>query len=118
MVSITFTDDDGVAGSDNKMVTVANLAPTVVLSGDATANEGQIKHYTFTVSDVFADTYTGVASCGIVPAANYTVTSNNGSQSGSFDCTFPDGPVSPNPMSPRVRTSTDSSPGSRNPVVK
>jgi hypothetical protein len=117
MVSITFTDDDGVAGSDNKMVTVANLAPTVVLSGDATANEGQIKHYTFTVSDVFADTYTGVASCGIVPAANYTVTSNNGSQSGSFDCTFPDGPVSPNPMVSITFTDDDGGVGSDNKEV-
>src|SRR4029079_4041852 len=90
-VSISFTDDDGGVGSDSKTVTVANVAPSVVLSGATSANEGETKHYTFTVSDVPADTYgPGVASCGIGSLSGYTATGNSGSQSGSFDCSFPD----------------------------
>src|SRR5215203_5781167 len=53
--TVQVTADDGDAtnniGSDSKTVTVSNVAPTVVLSGVLTADEGQTKTYTYTVSD-------------------------------------------------------------------
>ena len=117
MVSITFTDDDNGVGSDNKEVAVANVAPMVVLTGPGTANEGQATHYTFTVSDVLADIYGGVADCGVGSVSNYSVTDNHGSQSGSFDCTFPDGPVTPKPMVGITFTDDDNGVGSDNKEV-
>ena len=70
-------------------MTVANVDPVVILSGDDTANEGDLVHYTFSITDAgTADTFTVDASdCGA-----------NGVQSGYFfdgddgyfDCTWAD----------------------------
>ena len=73
---------------------VANVAPTVTLAGDSAANEGQTKHYTFTTSDPAPDTFSLVSeSCG----ANGTLSTaafDGNTGTGSFDCTFPNGPAS------------------------
>jgi hypothetical protein len=87
------TADDGDPsnniGDDPHAVTIANVAPTVVLSGDTFANEGTTHTYSFVITDPGADTQNyaaGYPKCG----ANGTVTgtptiTNSG---GSFQCTF------------------------------
>ena len=75
-------------GTASKTVTIANVAPTVVLTGDTSANEGQTKTYTYTVTDPGTDPPTVTESCG----ANATKTDTPAAN--SFDCTFPDGPGS------------------------
>ena len=86
-VEVSADDGDDV-GSDEIAVTIANLAPTVVLSGADEADEGQTKTYTYTVSDPGADSPSVTESCG----ANGTRTDTAAPD--SFDCTFPDGPAS------------------------
>jgi hypothetical protein len=91
--TVGVTADDGDpsnnTGSDSIVVTVANVAPTVTLSGAASADEGQTKTYTYTVSDPGADPSPAVTeSCGANGTRTDTLAAN------SFDCTFPDGPAS------------------------
>ena len=77
-------------------VSVANIAPTVSLSGPTSANEGETKSYTFAWSDPGQDTVTviGSPSCGTGGAlvAGSLITNTGG---GSFQCRFPDGPATP-----------------------
>jgi hypothetical protein len=89
-VTVKVTDSDGAADTDNQVVTVTvdNVAPVVELTGDATANEGDTKTYTYTVSDPGDDPPTITEECGT--GGNYTDTA----ASNSFECTFPDGPAS------------------------
>ncbi|HKF91159.1 MAG TPA: PKD domain-containing protein, partial [Acidimicrobiia bacterium] len=74
--------------------TINNVAPTVTLVGANGANEGQLKSYSYTVSDPGSETFSRDAhSCG----ANGTLSNgafNPASGAGSFDCSFPDGPNS------------------------
>src|SRR5439155_1608919 len=88
------TDSDGDAGnSASQSVSIANVAPTVALtSAPASANEGQTKTYSYSISDPGLDTVSSVAtSCG----ANGTKSNaSNTNTSGSFDCSFPDRPAS------------------------
>ena len=82
-----------VVGDDPHTVTIANVAPTVMLTGAATANEGQTKSFSFSVIDPGADTFSLVSqSC----SANGTLSSaafDSTTGAGSFDCTFRDGTV-------------------------
>ena len=88
------------AGADSNMasqsVTVANLAPTVTLTGDATTNEGQTKVYSYTTNDPGVDSFallTANPTCG----ANATLSGalfTAATGAGSFSCTFGDGPNS------------------------
>ena len=78
-------------------VAVANVAPTVTLSGPAAANEGETKTYDFAVTDPGQDTSSvrsGFPDCGtggtLVPGSLQA-----GAAGGSFQCRFPDGPTSP-----------------------
>ena len=66
-------------------VTVANVAPTVVLSGDAEVNEGDATTYTYTVPTP-ATTRTRRPS-RVAPTAPGPTRRRR-----HFDCTFPDGP--------------------------
>ena len=70
-------------------MTIANLKPSVTLSGPATANEGDTKTYDYTVTDPGTDTYTKSISCGA--EGDFVAGSDDGS---SFQCSFPDGPAS------------------------
>ena len=87
--TVTITASDGTATTTTTFaLSVANLKPSVTLSGAATADEGDTKSYSYTVSDPGADTYSKSISCG---ANGELVTgSDDGS---SFECSFPDGPA-------------------------
>lgn len=91
-VSIQVADSDGAASNTASVGTGAtNVAPVVTLSGSATANEGDTLPYTYGISDPgVLDTFTIVAGCGGGGILSNLV--ENGS-TGSFDCTFPDGPA-------------------------
>ena len=93
-VTITATDKDGDWESQTFPLTVNNVAPTVDLTGPSGADEGDTKSYGFTASDPGDDTFSVVTqTCG----ANGTLSNpafDGGTGSGSFDCTFPDGPNS------------------------
>src|SRR5256886_16255857 len=57
-VKATVTDDDGGVGSDSKLVTVKNVAPTVTLSGPPLTALGTPQTYTCTGTDPgSADTF-------------------------------------------------------------
>ncbi|MEK6275736.1 MAG: hypothetical protein AABM30_10400, partial [Actinomycetota bacterium] len=98
-VSIKVTDDDG--GSDTgsegvQIVDVANLAPTVTLTGPSPVAEGSTNTYSYTTSDEGTETFTLTSqSCdgGTLSADTF----NPVDGSGSFDCTYADGPSSHNP---------------------
>src|SRR5678815_3343046 len=90
--TVTVTDDDGF-GTDTVVVTVNNVAPTVVVSGPGSALEGAIVPYTFTVDDPGDDAFTvsdGYPSCGMHGSfvEGSLVLESGG---GSFECSFPDG---------------------------
>src|SRR5207249_10761071 len=93
-VSAQATDSDGDAGNiATQDVAIANVAPTAAfISAPGSANEGQTKHYTYSISDPGQDTVSSVAtSCGDHGTKSNASNTNSG---GSFDCTFPDGPSS------------------------
>ncbi|HXF51919.1 MAG TPA: PKD domain-containing protein [Dehalococcoidia bacterium] len=88
-VGLKVTDDDGATDTDSATVEVANVAPTVTLTGPASADEGDTKSYSYSVSDPGADTFpTHTVSCGGGTLSNQSTDTTAGS--GSFDCTFPD----------------------------
>jgi hypothetical protein len=93
-VSATVADDDGGAGSDTEAVSVANVAPSVSLSGATEVDEGTTHTYSFSVSDPGDDDFAVVgAACG----DNGTYEDGSlvsTSLGGSFACTFADGPAS------------------------
>jgi hypothetical protein len=97
-VEIKVTDSDGAASNVSLVsVTVSNVAPTINLTGPATADEGQTKTYAYTVTDPGQDTFAAAAgfpSCGtggdLVTGSHATTASG-----GSFQCSFPDGPANP-----------------------
>jgi len=88
-VSVEVSDGDGGSDSDSIGVTVANVAPTVTLTGPTSADEGDTKSYSYTFTDPGADTWTATVSCG----ANGTVSNpifDSDTKSGSFECTWAD----------------------------
>jgi len=91
-VSAKVTDDDGGTDTDTINVTVANVAPKVNLTGPSTADEGDTKTYSYTITDPGTDdTFdfaTGYPTCGL--HGDLVGTPLIGA--GSFQCSFPDGP--------------------------
>jgi len=90
-ISVTVSDSDGASDSDTLGVTVNNVAPTVALSGPTSANPGDTKTYTFTITDpagaADAQTYvSGYPTCGAFGTVTGTPTIT--SSGGSFQCTF------------------------------
>jgi hypothetical protein len=94
VVSVQVSDSDGAnSNTATQTVTVNNVAPTVTLTGPTTADEGQTKTYSFTVSDPGVDTFSVVTvSCGTYGSQVGTTTTT--ASGGSFVCSFPDGPRS------------------------
>ena len=92
-ISVSADDGDGGTGSASHAVTIANVAPVVTLTGDASVNEGQVKTYSFTTSDPGADTFVVVGEgCGDAATIS-DETFDSATGVGSFNCTFPDGPA-------------------------
>jgi len=81
---------------------VANVAPTVNLTGDLNVDEGSTHTYSFTVTDPGVDGFTvdaaypdcdaGATNNGSYVAGSLAVTAAGG----SFKCSFPDGPSTAN----------------------
>ena len=92
-VSVDVSDNDGGTDSDAISVDIANVKPSVSLSGDDSAFEGQTKTYNFSITDPgAADTHTITALCGMAGTiSDYDY--DPLTRTGSFDCTFPDGPA-------------------------
>jgi PKD repeat protein len=92
-VCLTVTDDDGSTDNVCHEVTVQNVPPSVTLIGPTSVDEGDIVSYNYTTSDPGDDTFTLISeSCGgagILSSSAFEPTMG----SGSFDCTFPDGPA-------------------------
>ncbi|MGH2922329.1 MAG: hypothetical protein ACRDKU_09710, partial [Gaiellaceae bacterium] len=86
--------EDAVSNEATVNVSVANVAPTVAsTAGATTADEGQSKSYSFSVSDPGQDGFSvkaGYPDCGA--AGSYVSGSLvTGAGGGSFSCLFPDG---------------------------
>ncbi|HJQ29747.1 MAG TPA: PKD domain-containing protein, partial [Rubrobacter sp.] len=93
-VTLTVVEDGGAASdSETFNVTVANVAPTVDLTGSSTANEGDTKKYDFTVTDPGDDTHTIDWDCGVGEKVPGSFQYDPATKTGSFECRFPDGPV-------------------------
>ena len=90
-VTATVTDSDGAADTDAQLVTVtvANVAPTVTLTGAAAADEGDTVSFSYTTSDPGSEVFSlDEATCDGGTLDNDSFNSVDGS--GSFDCTFDD----------------------------
>ena len=63
-ITVDLTDEDGTfTNAANPLsVTVNNVAPTITLVGPSSANQGDVKHYTFTTSDPGVDTFSLVST--------------------------------------------------------
>src|SRR5206468_549999 len=77
--------------TDTVNVTVSNVAPTVSLTGSASANEGDTKSYSYSWTDPgTGDTFPAAANsvdCGVNGTAS-NVLFTPASKTGSFDCTW------------------------------
>ena len=101
MQTVTISGDGGNGGTNSTsfQLTVNNVAPTATLSGGnpLTVDEnGTTQHtYNYTISDPGDDTVTDVTtSCGS-GGTKVGGSDTHTNSSGSFKCSFPDGPASP-----------------------
>ncbi len=66
--TVNVTADDGDPsnniGDDEITVAIANVKPSVSLTGAASADEGDLKTYSYVVTDPGVDTHTVTTSCG------------------------------------------------------
>ena len=89
------TADDGdptnSIGFDEIEVSIANVKPSIMLSGDASADEGDVKTYSYVVTDLGVDIHTVTTSCGADG-----VKESDDFLNGTFQCRFPDGPATSN----------------------
>jgi hypothetical protein len=95
-VSVEVKDDEEAPGSDSLTVSVANVAPTVVLTaGPTTVDESGTdqRTYSYSISDPGDDAVQSTAvSCGV---AGTVVSSSNTNDSGTIECIFDDGGPTP-----------------------
>ena len=109
-----YTVSDGNGGTDIGRVTVnitcVNDPPAIAFtSGSLTANEGDTKTYAFGITDPDSTSFTfdvGYPQCGVGGTVDGTPTLD--ASSGSFDCSFEDGPASPT-LASRIRDATHAS---------
>ena len=99
-VKIRVTDSDGASDTDTEnvvVVDVLNVDPVVTLAGPSSVAEGSTHTYSYTTTDDGApETFSRDAQCcdgGTLSADTF----NPVDGSGSFDCTYPDGPSAHNP---------------------
>jgi hypothetical protein len=93
-VSLRVTDEFGAFHVVSTTINILNVAPTVTLTGPATASSGQTKHYTFTTTDPGTDTFSIVATSGGAVGTVSNIVFNSHTGAGSFDVTFSSGPTS------------------------
>ena len=91
-VSTTVTDDDTGSGTGSKDVTVSNVDPTVVVTGEGSVPEGQTRTYPFDTTDAGSeDAFTaGVPDCGTGTLVVGSLIYSPATGDGSFDCEFAD----------------------------
>ena len=108
------TDNTGLSSNmANQSVTVNNVAPTVNFIAPlvASANEGDTKTFTVTVSDPGLDTFivlAGFPDCGTggILIGSFVPTSSGG----TFQCRFPDGPSTATDPTVRMRVKDSTTP--------
>jgi hypothetical protein len=95
-VTISANDGHGGTSSTTFSLTVNNVAPTVTFNAGLvqTVNEGSAQHtYGYTISDPGNDTVSSVAtSCDSPHGEKVAGSDTNTNTTGSFKCTFADGP--------------------------
>lgn len=105
------TDNDG-TGDACESSTTTNTAPSVAFSSPPTsAKEGDVKTFNFTITDPDSSSFTfvtGYPQCGTAGTVSGTPSINNSLKTGSFQCSFPDGPASSD-VKVEVSDGTDSS---------
>ena len=94
LVRLRVTDSFGASSVVSTNIAIINVAPTVTLTGPATATAGQTKHYTFTTTDPGPDTFSIVATGGGSVGTVSNVVFNSLTGADSFDVTFGNGPAS------------------------
>ncbi len=81
-----------------QVVAVAEVAPTITVIGDSTANEGTVTSYAYTIHEPGSDTFTPVTNCvgtGSSKVAGSDVyTPGTHDTSGRFECRWALGPAS------------------------
>ncbi|MCA1684340.1 MAG: hypothetical protein LC708_04375, partial [Actinobacteria bacterium] len=101
-ISVTVKDTLDNQTTSTQDVTVANVAPTVTITGDSAVNESSVTThaYSFSITDPAGLTNdvasVSAHSCGTGGSEvtnSYSFNATNGT--GTFTCTFPDGPASP-----------------------
>ena len=88
-VTVTIVDDIGQSKTETFNVTVSNVNPVLLtLTGESNPIEGTTHTYSFTASDIGADTFSlfSVSGGSFGTISNFTVNSNTGA--GSFKVTF------------------------------
>jgi len=92
-VTVTVTDKNGDSDSETFQVTVANVPPTVTLTGPASANEGGTESYSYSWTDPgSADTFPALGNsvdCGVHGTSSDEIFTP-GSKTGSFNCHWTD----------------------------
>ena len=106
--------DNGSPSECSEMIAIVNVtvspvndAPIVSnLQGDGTANEGDVKTYTFDIADVDSSTFSAAVDCGgagkgELVAGSVRISGTNG----EFECKFLDGLAPPTPVDISVQLS-------------
>ena len=113
----TYTVNGGSSATVSVTVTCVDDAPVVAFTGGAASrNEGQSDTYTFSISDPDSSSFTyeaGYPTCGLVGSLQGTPALGT---SGSFVCSFTDGPASPT-LAVVVRDATSPSNEATRPVT-
>jgi hypothetical protein len=111
--SVTLNYTITAQGADDASCAPSNAAPTIAWTANPTsANEGDTKTYSFSITDAAADTHTfvtGYPDCG---TGNTLVSSSidNALNTGTFDCSFPDGLVPAQASAIKVQVQDDGTP--------
>jgi VCBS repeat-containing protein len=94
-VAAKIRDASSASNEATRGVTVANVPPTVTVSGDAAVDEGQTRTYTIATSDPGDEVFALTAhSCGANGVEVGSASFDTATGAGSFQCRFPDGPAS------------------------
>ena len=97
-ITVDLVDEDGtfLDRANALSVHVNNVAPTVTLSAgnDLSVAEGSTRTYSYTINDPGTDTVTSVTTSCSGTGSKVTLSDTFNNTSGSFDCSFADGPNS------------------------